>query len=206
MELPFFFKGMLLGFSMSAPVGPLGVLCIRRTLVNGFTNGLITGLGTAAGDAIYGCLAAFGVTFVSAFLLGHQFYLRLIGGTFMLYIGYLTFRAVPPETLAETSSPKNPIKTFVSAFFLTLANPMTVLFFAIVFSGLGLGDPGGSFITSALLVLGVFAGSALWWLTLSTMVNALRNKFDQKRLKWTNRISGLVIGLFGLGSIISVFI
>jgi len=199
MENMVFIKGVILGFSIAAPVGPIGVLCIRRTLSNGLLNGFISGLGTATADALYGCIAAFGLTVVSTFLINSQIYLHLIGGLFLLYLGYKTFQSVPAEIAAKANG-KGLFGSYTSAFFLTLTNPLTIMSFAAVFAGLGIGTAGGEF-ASALLVLGVFIGSMLWWLFLSGTVNLLRTRFDKKRLHWVNQISGVVITAFGILSL-----
>lgn len=203
MELFLFVKGLVLGFSIAAPVGPIGVLCIRRTLAKGLLTGFMSGLGTATADALYGCIAAFGITAISGFLVGNQFYLRLLGGLFLLYLGYTTFRSIPSEVAAKIGN-KGLTGAYVSAFFLTMTNPMTILSFAAIFAGLGVGTIGGDHILAGWLVLGVFIGSMLWWLLLSGMVSVLRLKFDQKRLTWINRFSGVTIAGFGLLSLLTI--
>ena len=199
-------KGLVMGFSIAAPVGPIGVLCIRRTLGDGILHGVVSGLGTASADAIYGCVAAFGVTAVSDFLLGSQFWLRLVGGLFLLYLGCATFRSVPAREAAKAGEGRSGglAGAYASAFFLTLTNPMTIVSFAAVFAGLGLGSAPGSRASAALLVFGVFTGSMLWWLFLSGLVHLLRSKVDHSRFVWVNRFSGLVIAAFGVASIASV--
>jgi threonine/homoserine/homoserine lactone efflux protein len=196
-------KGLVMGFSIAAPVGPIGVLCIRRTLGSGILHGVVSGLGTASADAIYGCFAAFGVTAVSDFLLGAQFWLRLVGGVFLLYLGFMTFRSVPAREAAKAGEGRSGglAGAYASAFFLTLTNPMTIVSFAAVFAGLGLGAAPEGRASAALLVFGVFAGSMLWWLFLSGSVHLLRSRFDHTRLVWVNRLSGLVIAAFGVASI-----
>jgi threonine/homoserine/homoserine lactone efflux protein len=203
MELIFFMKGILLGFSIAAPVGPIGVLCIRRTLANGMFTGVLSGLGTATADAMYGCVAAFGVTIISNFLFVHQFYLRFLGGLFLLYLGYTTYRSIPAETAAKASG-KGLFGAYTSAFFLTLTNPMTIISFAAVFAGMGIGTSGENYTLAGLLVFGVFLGSMFWWLILSGMVNALRTTFDTKRLNYVNQFSGVIIAGFGVVSLITM--
>ncbi len=203
MDLTLLLKGIVMGFSIAAPVGPIGVLCIRRTLGHGIWNGVLSGLGTALADAIYGCIAAFGVTTVSDFLLGSQFQLRLVGGVFLLYLGYATFRSIPAEAAAKAGD-TGLAGACMSAFFLTLTNPMTIISFAAVFAGLGLGATSGNRASAVLLVLGVFTGSMLWWLFLSGAVHLLRSKFDHTRLVWVNRLSGLIIAAFGVASLLSI--
>ncbi len=206
MELPIIIRGIIMGFSIAAPVGPIGVLCIRRTLGDGILHGVVSGLGTASADAIYGCVAAFSVTAVSDFLLGSQFWLRLVGGLFLLYLGCATFRSVPAREAARAGKVRSGglAGAYASAFFLTLTNPMTIVSFAAVFAGLGLGSAPGSRASAALLVFGVFTGSMLWWLFLSGLVHLLRSKVDHSRFVWVNRFSGLVIAAFGVASIASV--
>ncbi|MBP2628051.1 MAG: Lysine exporter protein [Firmicutes bacterium] len=196
-------KGIVLGFSIAAPVGPIGLLCIRRTLANGMGNGFISGLGAATADAIYGFIAALGISAVSIFLVDHQSYLRFIGGVFLLYLGYTTFKSMPAEIAANTSD-KGLIGAYASTLFLTITNPMTIMSFAAAFAGLGVGTLGENYISSFLLVIGVFIGSMLWWLILSGMVNVLRHNLDRKRLKLVNQLSGLIITAFGLFSLFSI--
>lgn len=200
MEFLFWIKGVILGFSIAAPVGPMGVLCIRRTLANGMLSGFLSGLGTASADAIYGCIAAFGITVISAFLLDNRFLLHMFGGLFLLYLGYNTFRATPAETAAETNG-KGLLGAYTSAFFLTLTNPATIMSFVAVFAGLGISDADGDFILAGFMVLGVFTGSLFWWLILSVIVNVFRAKFDQRRLRRVNQLSGLIIFAFGIVSL-----
>jgi threonine/homoserine/homoserine lactone efflux protein len=199
MEWSLLFKGLVIGLSIAAPVGPIGVLCVRRTLAEGRAFGLASGLGAATADAVYGCFAGFGLTFVSSFLVRQQVWLRLIGGVFLCYLGLRTLLARPPEEGAEARG-RGLIGAYASTFFLTLTNPMTVISFAAIFAGLGLADAGGQY----LLVLGVFIGSALWWLILSGGVGIVREKFSLHGLKWVNRISGVMIIGFGLLALLSV--
>lgn len=199
----FLIKGIALGFSIAAPVGPIGVLCIRRTLANGMATGFISGLGAATADALYGFIAVLGISAVSAFLLDHQSYLRLIGGAFLLYLGYTTFKSMPSEVAANASG-EGLLGTYVSTLFLTITNPMTIMSFAAIFAGLGVGAMGENYVSSFFLVIGVFIGSMLWWLILSGMVNVLRHNFDHKRLILVNQLSGLIIIGFGVVSLISI--
>ena len=198
----FLLKGIILGFSIAAPVGPIGVLCIRRTLSCGMGHGFVSGLGAATADAIYGSIAALGLSVVSSFLIDQQFYLRLIGGAFLLYLGYTAYQSIPAET-ASIAKGEWLMGSYVSTLFLTITNPMTILSFAAVFAGLGLGATGGNTLSAFMLILGVFIGSLLWWAILSGLVNVLRDKFDQQRLKWVNQLSGIIIAGFGLYCLVS---
>ncbi len=166
-------------------------------------NGFLSGLGAATADAIYGLLAVLGISVVSIFLLEYQSYLRMIGGIFLLYLGYTTFKARPAEVSANASE-EELLGAYGSTLLLTITNPMTIMSFAAIFAGLGVGAASESYVSSLFLVIGVFIGSMLWWLFLSGMVNMLRHRFDQKRLKLVNQLSGLVITIFGLCSLMSI--
>lgn len=197
MELNFFVKGIILGFCIAAPVGPIGILCIRRTLQYGRFSGLVSGLGAAFADTLYGIITAFGLTYISSFLLAWQFWFQLFGGIFLFYLGLKTFYSKPSEQDISISH-KNLIKDFTSTFFLTLSNPMTILAFLAVFTGLGLSKTTGSATSASMLVLGVFLGSALWWLILSEGITFFRKKISVKLMIWINRFAGLMICIFGL--------
>jgi threonine/homoserine/homoserine lactone efflux protein len=195
-------RGLIIGMSIAAPVGPIGVLVIRRTLTAGRIAGLVTGLGAATADAIYGCVAGFGLTFISMVLISQHFWVRLIGGLFLCYLGVRTLLAAPAEQAAGASAPSL-LRAYLSTLLLTLSNPMTILSFAAVLAGLGIGGAGASYGAAALLVLGVFAGSALWWLILSGGVSVVRLRLTAGILRWVNRLSGAVLIGFGLLALIS---
>ena len=201
----FLMKGILIGFSIAAPVGPIGVLCIRRTLAEGRATGFVSGLGAATADAIYGCIAGFGLTLVTRFLMDQQVWLRLFGGAFLCYLGVKTVLSRPAKQAASAKG-SGLAGAYGSTFLLTLTNPMTILSFAAVFAGLGLASAGGSYASASILVLGVFAGSALWWLMLSGGVSLLRSRFDVPGLEWVNRISGVIITGFGVVALLSLMV
>ncbi len=198
-------SGVLIGFSIAAPVGPIGVLCIRRTLADGRTHGLVSGLGAATADAIYGCVAAFGLAFVSDLLVQQQTWLRLLGGAFLCILGVRTVIAKPSDKPA-TEKKLGIAAAYGSTFFLTLLNPITILSFVAVFAGLGVGSAVTDYGSAAVLVLSVFAGSGLWWLILSGGVSLLRGKINQKALAWINRVSGCIIFAFGLYALITLVV
>jgi threonine/homoserine/homoserine lactone efflux protein len=204
MEPGFFLRGLLIGFSIAAPVGPIGVLCIRRSLTEGRMVGLVSGLGAATADAFYGSLAGFGLTLVANFLVSQQVWLRLVGGLFLLYLGIKTFLSAPasnPGQVAKTGS-RGLWGAYLSTLVLTLTNPLTILSFAAIFAGLGLVDTGGDMLSAGILVLGVFCGSASWWLLLSGGVSLLRKRVTAELLRWVNRIAGVVILGFGVVALV----
>jgi len=202
MDIIYLYKGLIIGFSIAAPVGPIGILCIKRTLSSGRLVGLASGLGAATADALYGCIAAFGLTFISDFLIHQQAWLRLIGGLFLCYLGIKTFFSHPTDSTQE-SNPGGLLNAYGSTFFLTLTNPITILSFAAIFAGLGLADANADYSTAMTMVLGVFLGSASWWILLSTGVSLLRTRFTTAALLWVNRISGLIIFGFGIVALFS---
>ena len=194
-----FLKAFIIGISIAAPVGPIGVLCIRRTLANGKTAGFVSGMGAASADMAYGAIAAFWLTAVTGLLVNNAFWLRIVGGLFLLYLGAKTFREKPSDKPAEASA-DGLWSMYLSTFFLTITNPMTILAFAAIFAGTMLGTTTGS---PLVMVAGVFAGSAAWWLTLSIGVGILRNKLTPAHMAWINHISGSIIIAFGLFALLA---
>lgn len=187
-------KGMAIGLAIAAPVGPIGLLCIRRSLAQGRSAGLATGLGAATADAAYGAIAAFGLTAISAALIAQQFWLQLCGGLFLLYLGVRTAVATP-VTETRDAAPTGLLAAYSSTVVLTLTNPLTIMSFAAVFAGLGLkaGTGGGGGVG---VVSGVFLGSALWWLLLSGGAALLRGRINPSGLRWLNRVSGAILLAF----------
>ena len=204
MELSFLLRGLIVGFSIAAPVGPVCALCIRRTLAYGRLVGFVSGIGAACADGIYGAVAAFGLTAVSSALVGQSGVLRAVGGAFLLYLGVRTFLADPVRATA-TPSVGGLARAWASVFALTLTNPATIISFLGVFAGLGLAA-GASGASAIALVAGVFLGSAAWWVTLSLGLGAFRERLDERALQWVNRGSGVVIALFGVGALASLFL
>jgi len=189
-----FIQGILLGFSIAAPVGPIGVLCIRRTLAEGRLTGFLSGLGAATADMVYGAIAAFGISAMINTLVGLQFWLRVGGGLFLLYLGIRTFLA-KPSSEAATARSAGFFSAYASTFLLTVTNPITILAFLGMFSARLPADGASSPLS---LVVGVFVGSALWWLVLSGLVGIIREKFTPTWMQWVNRISGAVIVGFAI--------
>ncbi len=190
-------KSLALGFSIAAPVGPVGLLCIRRTLERGFKSGVISGLGAASADAVYGTIAAAGLTLVADFLAKQRLWLGLLGGAFLFYLGIKMFLSKPAEETSRGES-KSLSGDFFSKFLLTLSNPMTIFAFVAIFGGFTVQSSAVYRFSTFLLVAGVFCGSALWWLGLGVMVNYLRQRLDQKVIFYINKIAALAIIGFAL--------
>ena len=188
-------KGIVLGLAIAAPLGPIGALCINRTLERGFWAGVAGGLGTALADGTYALMAAAGFAAFAFALDAVSLPLQLVGGAFMLWLGWTSFRPRPPVT-AATVGARDLLATTVSTFFLTITNPATILSFAAIFAGLGLAGAGDRW-SAALLVLGVFAGSMLWWFFLSGLVAMLHHRLPPSFALWVSRVSGVVLLAFG---------
>src|SRR3990167_1300057 len=197
-----FIKGLIIGFAIAAPVGPIGLLCINRSLVNGFKIGLMIGVGDALADGAYGCIAAFGLTAVSAWLVSHQLWIRGIGGLFLIYLGCKLFFTKSHDQTLNDIGEKSVWHAFTTTFFLTLTNPMTILSFAAIFAGLGVGTEHPNFIHATMMVAGVIVGSTSWWFILSGSVTYfLHHKMNEKTRRLIDTLSGLIILLFGLVSL-----
>jgi threonine/homoserine/homoserine lactone efflux protein len=203
MELTFFFKGIAIGFIMAIPIGPIGIMCIRKTLTEGRLSGLIIGLGAATADLFYGCVAAFGLTIISDTLNSHRFLIRIIGGALLFFLGIKTFLAQPKDPKLKISG-SGRLRSFFTVVVLTLTNPLTIFAFIAVFAAFGLGD-GLSFFSAVVLVAGVFIGSCLWFFLLTSGTLLFRKKLDLDGLKWVNKIAGILIivsGFIVIGSLL----
>ena len=193
-------KGFLLGLSIAVGVGPIALLCIRKTLIYGKLSGFASGIGAATADAVYGVAAAFGLTAITSLLLAQKFYLNLVGGLFLCYLGVKAFFAKPinPENSVVNVSGGSLIGDYVTTFLLTIINPMTILSFMAIFAGFGLMNGATNYASIANFVLGVFLGSGIWWLTLSLGIGFFREKITTEWLLKLNKISGIIIFGFGL--------
>ncbi|GAC1398922.1 MAG: LysE family transporter [Ktedonobacteraceae bacterium] len=201
MDVSFFVRGLLIGLSIAAAVGPMSILCIQRTIHKGQHYGLISGLGIATADALYGCIAAFGLTFISHFLVSQQLWIRLVGGLFLVYLGIRTLLSKPTERAAVTKA-DGFVGAYVSTLLLTLTNPLTILSFVAIFAGIGVGSASKNYGSATVVVLGVFVGSVLWWCFLTSIVSFLRRRFTPLWLLWINRVSGGIILLFGIAALV----
>ncbi len=201
MDFSLLAQGIIIGFSIALPIGPIGILCIRKTLAESHLSGIVIGLGAATADALYGCVAGFGLTFISDLLLREQMWIRLLGGVFLCYLGIKTFLARPAERPVEVNG-LGLFSSYFSTLILTLTNPITIVAFLGIFAALGLGN-GMSYGRAGTLVLGIFSGSVLWFFLLSSVVMLFREKISHVGLGWVNRIAGMLIILLGLVAILS---
>jgi threonine/homoserine/homoserine lactone efflux protein len=204
-EMVVLLQGLLLGIGMAAPVGPIGLLCIRRTLQHGPMMGFATGMGAAFADTFYGAIAAFGVSAAIGFLSGNEILFKLVGGIIVLIVAVRTFRHRPnadEQTAERAPDNRTAFGGFVTGLSLTLTNPATIMAFIAVFAGFGLGaDLTG--IEAGLLVAGVFTGSSLWWLTLSSVVAAIRHRISDGGLIMLNHCTGIALAVFGVWALVT---
>jgi len=210
MDIIFFLKGLVIGFVIAAPLGPIGILCARRTLTHGRQAGFLSGMGASTADVLYGFIAAFGLTFISDIVLSYQFWLRLTGGVILCFIGVKTFMEKPDRkglllTLEkEKRKEKRHAGMYTSTFFLSLTNPMTIFSLAAVFAGVGIAGTRGNVLSAAVLLLGVFLGSVLWWLFILGVFSVFKRRFKRNELQWINRIAGLIIAVSGVLALTSL--
>jgi len=197
--LIFLLKGIAVGIVIAVPVGPVGVMCVRRTIFEGKRAGFVSGLGAATADALFGLIAAFGLTFVSDWLIGYHQWLRIAGGFYLLYIGGSALLAKLEARQSSEPNAESALRHFLSTFALTLTNPITILAFLGIFSALGLSGADATFARAAMMVLGVWLGSLLWWLALTFGLGSLFHSFEARHLKWINHASGTILLLSGAG-------
>jgi threonine/homoserine/homoserine lactone efflux protein len=202
MDPALFARGVILGFTIAAAVGPISLLVIRRTLAEGRLVGIVSGMGVATADGTYGAIAAFGLTAITDVLVDWRRALGLVGGLFLLWLAWRTFRSVPGEAATVATDGRRGLPgAYLSTLGLTLTNPMTILSFAALFVGLGV--TGGDAAGAASLTLGVFGGSAAWWVVLVTVVGAFRSRLTTTGMRRVNMASGLLIGAFAIVAIVS---
>ncbi|WP_459202280.1 LysE family translocator [Methanococcus sp. CF] len=190
-----FLTGIILGFSIAAPIGPIGILCIQKTLNFGKLHGFATGFGAATADAMYGIIAAFSLTVISNYFIENAFFLKVIGGIFLIYLGVTSLKSSKNLELIQDVKKEKLIITYLNTFFLTLTNPMTIIYFTLLFSGFVI--PQSDYYMSLILVIGVFSGSLLW----SGFLTVISSKFSKKCSKHVdkiNKISGMLLIAFAL--------
>jgi putative LysE/RhtB family amino acid efflux pump len=198
--LVLFLKSLVIGLAVAAPMGPIGILIVRRTLVRGFARGMEGGAGVAAADGAYAAMAAFGLTAVTALLVDLQLWLQLGGGLVLLWLGWRILRRPVPQDGADEGRVGG---GFFTLFALTLANPATILSFVAIFASLGPLTDGGDWLGAAVMTLGVFLGSLLWWIMLIGGVSLMRKRLSARVMRWLNLGSGGLIMVFGLVALVA---
>ena len=203
MDLSFFFKGLLIGAAVSAPVGPIGLLCINRSLTEGRLRGFVSGLGAATADMVFCIIAGFGFTFVSRFLEERALWISVVGACGLVFLGLRIFFSRPAEKSCAVTG-GDLVHIYVSTFVLTLINPVTILFFVALFTSLGVTLSHLDYPSLTLLIMGVLVGAVLWWFLLTGCVSLLHRKLTQETIRWVNRISGTIVMVLGLLAFLSV--
>ncbi|RYI10871.1 MAG: LysE family translocator [Acetobacteraceae bacterium] len=195
-------SGVAMGLIAAVPVGPVNLICIRRTFAFGPLNGFMSGLGAALGDGVFAAITGFGLSWIAQLIEGYSTLIYLVGGAMMVWFGFRTFFAAPVPRCPDdgpVSGSSNLFKAMLSTFALTITNPATLLFFTGMFAGLsGLAGGAGSYDDAAFVVIGVVAGSAAWWLVLTTVIGLFHTRIDEKAMRLINRVSGVLVAIFGL--------
>ena len=208
-DILYLFKGMLVGLMVSIPLGPMGVLIIQKTLHKGALSGFIAGMGAASADLFYAAVAAFGLGFVINIVQAHELLLQIIGGIFLIMIGLKIYFDNPIRQIRQRRqgrvSKTGLLGDYLSLFFLTVSNPITVVVFMAVFAGMSVFGESSSLLGEVLVVAGVLLGGGVWWYTLSTLVNIFRKKIRLRVLITINRVSGMIITILGALVILSAF-
>lgn len=203
------FSGIIMGLIAAVPVGPVNLICIRRTFAHGPLNGFVSGLGAAIGDGVFAAVTGLGLTWVSQLIKGHTIVIELVGGALMVFFGFRTFMA-PVLARVEDGSVRGGstlVGAIVSTFALTVTNPATLIAFGIFFAGLGgLAGGAGSYLDAGLVVAGVVAGSTGWWLVLTTFIGLFHARIDDSAMKTINRVSGLLVCLFGIAVLVNLVV
>jgi threonine/homoserine/homoserine lactone efflux protein len=203
--LNLFCKGCIIGFSIAAPVGPIGLLCINRSLYKGWQSGFVSGCGAAMADGTYGIIAGFGLTFIASFLISHVAWIKMLGALFLFYIAFNIIRAKPPTELNQNLHANSLFSEFLTTFLLTLTNPTTILSFVAIFAGLGLGNIHTGYVGATIMTLGIVIGSLAWWLILSTgVVYFIKNKLNMQTLIYLNWFSGGILMVFAILALTSM--
>ncbi|HKU65802.1 MAG TPA: LysE family transporter [Rhizomicrobium sp.] len=203
-------SGVVMGLIAAVPIGPVNLICIRRSFAFGPLNGFVSGLGAALGDGIFAAIMGFGLTWIAQMIEGYATIIELIGGAMMVWMGYRTFISPPVPRCLDTktdSEGTNLVRAMVSTFALTITNPVTLLSFGVMFAGLGgLAGGAGSFHDAGFVVAGVVAGSTGWWLALTTIIGIFHTRIDEKAMRIINRACGALVMACGLAVLIHLAI
>lgn len=207
MSIELFLKGIIIGLMVSIPLGPIGVLCVQRTLNKGRRAGFVSGLGAASADTVFSLIAGLGITFVISFVQTHHIYFQIIGGIVVMYLGIHIFYTNPVRQIRMQRLNRNKLsQDFLSVFLLTITNPMAIFFFLAIFAGINIAAGPMHLLPLGSMVAGVFAGAVSWWFLLSTLVNFFRHRFRLRIIWWMNKVAGVIIFALGIAAIVSIWI
>lgn len=207
MVFALFWKGLIVGLMVTIPLGPIGVLCIQRTLNKGRVSGFISGLGASAADAIFAIIAGFGISYIISFIKTQQIYFQIIGGVIVMFLGIHIFYTNPVRQLRLQRMNKNRLyHDFLSVFFLTITNPLAILLFLAMFAGINVSGHEINAFDLTSLVGGVLAGSAGWWFLLSFVISIFRERIRLRNIWWMNKVAGVIVFVLGIVAFISIWI
>jgi threonine/homoserine/homoserine lactone efflux protein len=202
----FLFKGLFLGLLVSVPLGPVGVMCIQRTINRGLKSGIVSGLGAAAADTFYAIIAGVGFGFIVSFINREKYWIQLIGAIVILAIAVKTFYTNPAVELRnQRNKKKKPMEEFLSVFFITLSNPVPFFVFLASFAGFNMMDENTNYLSGILLIGGIFTGAIAWWYILSLVISKFRSRIRLKNIWWLNKIMGVIIFICGLFVLYKLF-
>lgn len=198
-------KGFVLGFLLSIPLGPIGIICIQRTLSKGRWSGFVSGLGASSADTLLAITAGLGLSFIIDFIKDYSIVFKLVGGIIVIIIGFQIFFKSPIRQFRNSKQKKSSLHTdYLSVLALTFSNPLAIFLFIAIFAGLNIIKGSHDLISNIIIFTGIFIGASTWWFTLTSFVNIYRAKFRLKNLWWLNKITGILIALFGLVALISI--
>jgi threonine/homoserine/homoserine lactone efflux protein len=200
LALPLPIRGLVIGFTIAAAVGPITLLVIRRTIDHGGIYGFASGLGVATADASYAAVAAFGLTAITSVLVSGHLLLGVVGGAIIAFMGYRTMVSRPSVAAPDAERP-GLVGAFASIYALTMTNPLTIVLYAGVFAGIGL-VAGSSFVDAGVITLSAWLGSTLWWVLLCSVVGWVRGRVSPRAMLWVNRISGAALVVFGIVAVV----
>ncbi len=206
MDFLFIITALGIGIGVSVPLGPIGILCIQRTMNKGFLSGFISGIGAAFADTLYAIIAAFGISMIKDFLIENQTIIRTVGSLFLVFVGYKIFNSNPAKDLRKLRNEgQNYIKDFITSFLITISNPITIVAFGAIFAGFDLVGENVNFFHALALIIMVFIGAVTWWLVLISSVSIFRKRIRLRFLLWTNKITGTIIVIFALYILLTSF-
>jgi threonine/homoserine/homoserine lactone efflux protein len=192
-----FLKGMIIGFLIAVPVGPINVLCVRRTIMHGRLAGIVSGLGSAGADTLFGAIAVLGLAALESVVFAERFWIALVGAAMLIVLGIRTLLAGAPQPSAAPD-PTSLLGDFTSTFILTLTNPITILSFLGIFGAFGINADDAIDQYDGMLLAGVFLGSTVWWLLLTGVIGVFHGHFNETGLRWANRVAGVLILAFAV--------
>ena len=200
-----FIQGIIIGLTLAVPVGPISLLCIHRSVTDGRLHGIVSGIGVASADSFYAAVSFLGLTVISGLIIAQQFFFRFLAGFVLIFVGIRVFLSLP-AVASDQAGHETYLKDYLSTAAITIANPLTLLFFMVIVPGFGVVIHGSSVLSAVEFVSGVFLGSVAWWVILCGSVGTVRTRIGGEYLGLINRISGILISCFGAGMLLLLII